>query len=75
MTLIESPIFLIGLRDSLQGFDMDDIETEEGRIGVVPAIGTLDEARKAVRKLSKASGLPSGMFRILKHELTEVIEG
>ncbi len=71
----EFPLFIIALRDSFQGFDMPDIETDGGSIGVLPAIGSEQQARMAIQKLSKSSGLLPSAFRICRYELTNVLEG
>ena len=67
--------FIIALRDSFQGFDMLDIETGEGNIGVLPAIGSLEQARMAVRKLAGMSGVQRAQFRICEYKLADVLEG
>lgn len=67
-------LYIVALRDSYQGFGMPDIETAEGSIGVLPAIGTEDQARMAVRALSRTSGVTENQFRICKYKLSSVIE-
>ena len=54
---------------------MPNIETNEGSIGVLPAIGTEDQARMAIRALSRTSGLPVAAFRVMRYELVGVMEG
>lgn len=75
MDSVPLPFFFIALRDTWQGFDMPDIETDKGRICVLPAIGTEEQARIAIAELSKVSGVPSNLFRICRYEFKEVLEG